>query len=273
MTGSNTKPLVTIITSTFNSEKYIEETIKSVINQTYTNWEWIIVDDCSDDSTKDLIAKYEEKDTRIKLVSLKTNSGGPAKPRNTALMIASGDFICFLDSDDVWIKNKIEKQLASIGDFDGVCSNFNIIDSKSNFVKHVNKSFAVKILKVFLKDRLIYFTNYININSAMIRNKKDHQFREEKEFVAIEDWIFWIEFIRNGQNIKLIPEPLIDYRVHQNAISQWNSNASHKKALHFFANFYKEKNITYFDFILITIVIRIKMLFRKTKRVLLGQID
>ena len=140
MTGSNTKPLVTIITSTFNSEKYIEETIKSVINQTYTNWEWIIVDDCSDDSTKDLIAKYEEKDTRIKLVSLKTNSGGPAKPRNTALMIAS-----MIDG-----KSKIENLFLATGHyrngvlFSAITSDiiFRLVQNKS--LKEIEKSFLEK---------------------------------------------------------------------------------------------------------------------------------
>ncbi|EPL1602607.1 glycosyltransferase family 2 protein [Acinetobacter baumannii] len=102
--------LVSIITPSYNSAKYIGKTIDSVISQTYKNWELIIIDDCSIDSSVDIIKDYENKDKRIKLIQLKENSGA-AVARNTGIQLARGRFIAFLDSDDSWLPEKLEKQL------------------------------------------------------------------------------------------------------------------------------------------------------------------
>ncbi|WP_196886342.1 glycosyltransferase family 2 protein [Aureivirga sp. CE67] len=101
---------VSIITPCYNSEKYIEKTIKSVQSQTYENWEMLIVDDKSTDNSVSIIKNLSIKDSRIKLFSLKENMGA-AHTRNYALERVSGDFVAFLDSDDLWKNNKLEKQL------------------------------------------------------------------------------------------------------------------------------------------------------------------
>ncbi|MBR7157068.1 MAG: glycosyltransferase family 2 protein, partial [Bacteroidales bacterium] len=105
------KPLVSIITPSYNSEKYIDETIQSVIAQTYSNWEMLIVDDCSNDTTRNIVKKYILSDSRIKLYELPHNSG-PSVARNTAIGKANGTFLAFLDSDDIWFPNKLEEQIA-----------------------------------------------------------------------------------------------------------------------------------------------------------------
>ncbi|KRJ22110.1 glycosyl transferase [Acinetobacter baumannii] len=102
--------LVSIITPSYNSAKYIGKTIDSVISQTYKKWELIIIDDCSTDSSVEIIKDYENKDNRIKLIQLKENSGA-AVARNTGIQLARGRFIAFLDSDDSWLPEKLEKQL------------------------------------------------------------------------------------------------------------------------------------------------------------------
>lgn len=103
------KELVSIIMPSYNTERYISESIKSVINQTYKNWELLIVDDCSTDSTDEIIKKFcYEK--RIKYFKNKKNSGA-AVSRNKALKEAKGKWIAFLDSDDLWFPEKLEKQI------------------------------------------------------------------------------------------------------------------------------------------------------------------
>lgn len=102
---------VSIITPAFNASHYISETITSVQDQTFTDWEMIIVDDCSKDNTYELACSFSEKDKRIRVIKREKN-GGVAAARNTALEAATGDFIAFLDSDDIWMPNKLEKQLA-----------------------------------------------------------------------------------------------------------------------------------------------------------------
>lgn len=102
--------LVSIITPSYNSAIFIKESIDSVIGQTYTNWEMIIVDDCSLDNSNAIIEGYIKKDNRIKLIKLDENSG-PAVSRNRAIKEAKGRYIAFLDSDDFWDKYKLTRQL------------------------------------------------------------------------------------------------------------------------------------------------------------------
>ncbi|MFC3024824.1 glycosyltransferase family 2 protein [Vibrio zhugei] len=102
--------LVSIITPTHNSEKFIEETIRSVLEQTYIYWELIIIDDCSHDSSFDIIKRYSDLDERIKVFQLDKNSGA-AVARNLGIEKANGRFISFLDSDDLWAKDKLASQV------------------------------------------------------------------------------------------------------------------------------------------------------------------
>ena len=101
---------VSIITPSYNSERYISETIDSVINQTYENWEMLIIDDSSTDNSINIISDYCSSENRIKLIKLEEN-GGAAVARNRGIKEAEGRFIAFLDSDDLWHPEKLEKQL------------------------------------------------------------------------------------------------------------------------------------------------------------------
>lgn len=102
--------LVTVVTPSYNAEKYLAHTIESVLAQTYQNWEMLIVDDCSPDNANELIEHYAKKDSRIKLIILEEN-GGAAVARNKAIELAKGRYIAFLDSDDRWLPHKLETQI------------------------------------------------------------------------------------------------------------------------------------------------------------------
>lgn len=102
--------LVSIITPSYNCAKFVEETIQSILSQTHTNWELLFQDDCSTDNTKEIVVKYAEKDSRIKYECNAYNSGA-AITRNNALRRAKGKWIAFLDSDDIWLPDKLEKQI------------------------------------------------------------------------------------------------------------------------------------------------------------------
>ena len=102
--------LVSIITPSYNSERFISDTINSVIEQTYDNWELIIVDDASYDQTPKIIIRFLSKESRIKAIFLKENIG-PSEARNQAIRIAKGRFIAFLDSDDLWLPNMLDAQI------------------------------------------------------------------------------------------------------------------------------------------------------------------
>lgn len=101
-------PLVSIVIPAYNCATFISDTIKSIQAQTYENWELFIINDCSTDNTKDIVKSVS--DARIKLVEQKKN-GGAAKARNTGIMQAGGQFLAFIDSDDLWQPEKLEKQM------------------------------------------------------------------------------------------------------------------------------------------------------------------
>lgn len=102
--------LVSVITPVYNAEEFLRETMDSVLNQTYKNIEYLLIDDCSTDSSPSIIKEYQEKDSRVKYIKLAQNSGA-AVARNTGIENAAGRYIAFMDSDDVWYLDKIEKQL------------------------------------------------------------------------------------------------------------------------------------------------------------------
>ncbi len=105
------KPLVSIIIPVYNAENFLKKTIDSIKLQTYDNWEAIFIDDCSTDDSILIISKEQENESRIKLIKNSSNCG-PACTRNKGIELAKGEFICFLDSDDFWPKEKIYKQLS-----------------------------------------------------------------------------------------------------------------------------------------------------------------
>lgn len=106
-----TNPLVSIVTPCYNAKDTISQTILSVINQTYQNWELLVVDDCSTDNTAEIIAEYSGKDNRIKYFKTDVSSGSPSLPRNIGIENAKGEYIAFLDSDDIWFPNKLKQQI------------------------------------------------------------------------------------------------------------------------------------------------------------------
>lgn len=139
--------LVSIITPTYNCGRFIAETIRSVQAQTHRNWEMLIVDDCSSDNTKAVVEQFSADDKRIKYYCLPTNSGA-AVARNTALKMAKGRWIAFLDSDDLWTPDKLEKQLRfmvdnnydfSYHEYSEINEDSSVISGKISGPKHISK--------------------------------------------------------------------------------------------------------------------------------------
>ena len=104
--------MISIIIPAYNAEKYLESTIQSVINQTYTDWELIIINDGSNDGTLELISNFKDRDSRIKVFSYE--NAGVAHSRNRGIAKARGEYIAFLDADDLWTPNKLEMQLEAL---------------------------------------------------------------------------------------------------------------------------------------------------------------
>lgn len=199
--------LVSIITPSFNSANYIVATIQSVLAQTYQNWEMIIVDDCSIDNSCDVIEKYMEEDSRIKLLRLSENSG-VAAARNTGLDYARGDFVAFLDSDDKWFKTKLEKQI-------NIFNQYPEIDIIYTAYHRFNNHGIIKLINVpeSINYKQLLKGNPIGNLTAIYNFKKYPDVRQKK--IGHEDYLFWLEIFRSSKEIKGfgIQEPLAYYRV------------------------------------------------------------
>lgn len=207
------KDLVSIITPSYNSSNFIEETINSVLNQTYENWEMIIVDDCSTDNSVEIINEYLEKDNRIKLLVNEKNKGA-AETRNEALKIAKGRFIAFLDSDDLWNCNKLEKQIQFMieNKYPISFTAYNLIDEKGRSIGHNIRTVKEINYRGYLKNTIIGMSTSI-IDMSLV---KLFQF---KNIRTRQDTYLWITLLKRGHKAYGLSTILATYRVRRDSIS------------------------------------------------------
>ncbi len=208
----DTENCVSIITPSYNSERFIKKTIESVLSQTYTNWEMLIVDDGSTDDSPSLIEKHTRIDGRIKLLRLKRNSG-VATARNTAIAEAKGRYIAFLDSDDLWMPEKLEKQLRFMGEKDAVitCTAYLKMDEPGNIKDEI----------VNVPERTTY-SELLKSNSIACLTAMYDIKRIGKVYmcnVGHEDYTVWLRILRMGHDAYGLNQPLAIYRVRDSSLS------------------------------------------------------
>ncbi|WP_195939936.1 glycosyltransferase family 2 protein [Romboutsia sp. 1001713B170131_170501_G6] len=198
--------LVSIITPMYNSGKFIRNTIESVLKQTYEDWEMIIVDDCSKDESPEIVKSYTKKDERIKYIRVSENKG-VSNARNVALKNASGRYIAFLDSDDIWEITKLEKQIRFMKEKNCAISftSYELINEenqKLNKVVGVPKSVDYKTL---LKG------NVLGCLTVVI-DKSKLNFDIKMSGVRHEDYVLWLSILKRGYIAYGLDEVLAQYR-------------------------------------------------------------
>ena len=203
--------LVSIIMPTYNCAKFIGKTIESVIAQTYENWELIIVDDCSKDNTEEVVSEY--KDNRIKYHRLENNSGA-AVARTEAMKKASGRYMAFLDSDDLWKKDKLEKQLEFMNknNYNFTCTEYEQIDEEGHKLN--------KVIKV--KKRADYNRILLDCpvgNSTVMYNVEKLGKFEVPNIRKRNDDALWLQILKKEKYIYGMPDILMEYRIRSNSIS------------------------------------------------------
>lgn len=205
--------LISIIMPAYNAGNTISESIQSVLDQTYQNFELIVVNDCSSDNTKEIVEDYIKSDFRIKLIDKKVNQG-VASARNTGLDHALGEFIAFLDSDDKWQKTKLEKQIR-------IFNQYPEIDLVYTAYYRFNNSGIGKLVEVprFINSKQLLKGNPIGNLTAIYNFKKFPEIRQKK--IGHEDYLFWLELFNSSNDVKGfgIQEPLAYYRVAENGTS------------------------------------------------------
>ena len=207
------KPLVSIIMPAYNAEKTIVESIESVLRQTYTNWELIVVNDGSKDSTTAVVlAIYDE---RLRLIE--QENGGVANARNNGINNAKGQYIAFLDSDDLWVEEKLERQIRTlVGGKHKMC--FSKTWCFGENINHTSDCFVNVALDFEDKDKILVY-DFIPILTVLIaKDVLDEVGYFDERFQGVEDWDLWIRVLQKYEAIYL-DEFLAKYRISSTGLS------------------------------------------------------
>ena len=207
------EPLISVITPCYNGEKFIGDAIESVINQTYQNWEIIIIDDGSTDDSKEIVDKYR-MDQRIKYVQHDANKG-IAKTKNTGIRLARGDYLAFLDQDDIWLPSKLELQANCFKnqeeDVGMICTGMIFTDEKLQY-QRIFMGFKDDNQKELVKSMYLQSTNSASV--MMIKKKCFSQLGLFDEgLYGWDDFEMWMR-IASQYKIKYIREAVVKKRVH-----------------------------------------------------------
>lgn len=203
--------LVSIIMPSYNTAKFIAESIKSVVAQTYTNWELLIVDDCSTDNTDEIVQPFLF-DERIKYFKNEKNSGA-AVSRNKALREAKGKWIAFLDSDDLWLPEKLERQIAFMKKYDYkfTYTDYEKIDEASAPL-NILVSGPEKVT-----EKAMYRYCWIGCLTVMY-DAEQIGLIQIKDIKKNNDYAMWLQ-VAKKEHCYLLPENLAKYRIREKSIS------------------------------------------------------
>ncbi|MGG5208980.1 glycosyltransferase family 2 protein [Chryseobacterium sp. MIQD13] len=199
---------ISVIVPCYNQAAYLDECLQSLMDQTFTDWECIIVNDGSRDNTEEIAKKWIEKDSRFQYIS--KENGGISSARNAGLEKASGEYIQFLDSDDTLHREKFSKSLSGEKKYPLIISQFTIYRNKTHYpgYNRIEKDFATFENIVFGWN--LRFT--IPIHCALISRKLLEGFTFDPSLSINEDWLMWIYITKTNPEVLLIDEPLAHYR-------------------------------------------------------------
>jgi glycosyltransferase involved in cell wall biosynthesis len=206
--------LVSIIMPSYNSANYIEESIRSVMAQSYPHWELLIADDCSTDETQTVVTKMMEKDSRIKFLPASKNFG-PAVTRNRAIDAAQGRFIAFLDSDDLWNSEKLTKQITFMKQHNIALSYgwYNVIDEDGKHLKTINQLPTKTTYNQLLRNQIIGCLTSV-YDTHICGKQKMPVIRKRQDFAL------WLKILKQGHTAYCLEDVLGSYRIRANSVSR-----------------------------------------------------
>ena len=205
--------LVSVIIPVYNSEKFLKETLNSVLNQKYKNIEIIIINDCSVDNSENIIKSYCVKYKNI-IYYKKQKNEGVAVARNLALDIAKGRYVAFLDSDDLWEKEKVEKQITLMKEKEAFIS-YTAIEMID---EHQNKIKSKREVQEIIDYNFLLHNTMIATSSVIVDRKKTGNFKMPLRRSG-QDYATWLMLLRNGDKAYGINEALVKYRIRNNSLS------------------------------------------------------
>ncbi|PTO96264.1 glycosyl transferase family 2 [Vibrio sp. 10N.286.48.B8] len=218
--------LVSIITPTYNAIEFIEDTYNSILNQSHTEWEWLVTDDCSHDGTYELLLKLSGKDNRVKVFRNEKNSGA-AVSRNNSISHIRGEYFAFIDSDDLWSTTKLEKQLSFMisNNVEFTFTAFEMIDESGLSLNktvdtHLNKALDYHDM---LKKKATLGCSTVMLKSCLFKDLRMPLIRTG------QDYAFWLSILKLGYSVYPINDVLTSYRIVKNSISRNKINKAQRQ--------------------------------------------
>lgn len=209
----SSSPLVSVVTPCYNAEATIANTIESVLTQSYPNWEMLIIDDASSDRSAEIIHSFVLKDSRIRYFRTDRPSGSPSLPRNIGIDNSKGKYIAFLDADDIWIYNKLEKQIQFIEN-----NNYSFVYSdyeKMNYLGIRNN----RMIKMPPYSTFWDVIETCTIPCLTVLMTRDIIGNTRFKQIPKEDFAFWLDILKKGVNAYNVGEVLAIYREQQQSRS------------------------------------------------------
>ncbi|MCM1006893.1 MAG: glycosyltransferase [Ruminococcus flavefaciens] len=202
------KDLVSIITPVYNCAKYLSNTIESVQKQTYTNWEMLLVDDCTPDNSAEIIQAYVKKDNRIRYIKQLKN-GGAALARNAGLDAAKGRYIAYLDADDIWLPNKLERQIKFMtkNNVQFSCCDYEKIEADGTSLNKI-----VHMPRTITYNQLLSNTIIQTVGVIVDLDMVDRKLLIMPNVRRGQDSATWLQMLRNGVEFVGQNEVLAQYR-------------------------------------------------------------
>ncbi|HEU6446895.1 MAG TPA: glycosyltransferase family A protein [Verrucomicrobiae bacterium] len=214
-----TAPLVSVVIPAFNAAATIAQSLESIRNQTFATFEAIVVDDGSTDNTAEIVQKFSAEDSRFTLLQQK--NAGVSAARNAALDRARGEFIAFLDADDLWLPQKLERQIELLNanpQFNFTFTNFFVWDGERELAIYYSRK---KMPRGDVSRQLLRSTLFLP-SIVLFRRELLGDCRFDPTFCGGEDWDFWLQLMARGLSAAGVAEPLARYR-------RWDGNATAKK--------------------------------------------
>ena len=259
------KDLVSVVMPTHNGDRFLENSIRSILAQTYANLELLITDDCSDNNTTlEILHRYQELDSRVDVLYLKENKG-PGYARNKSIERAKGRYIAFCDSDDIWFADKLERQLAFMREKDGIlcCSSYIVCNEN-------DENIGIRITPVRITYKMLERDNKIGCLTAIYDIKKLGEKYYMPTLRKRQDWALFLIILQKCRIAYGMVEPLAYYRDRSHSVSsnKFSLVKYNVAVYHEILKFSWLKSYFYFFFLFLpTYVAKLYRRYRDTKRI------
>ena len=270
--NNDSQPLVSIIMSVFNGEQFLQQAIDSILSQTYSHWEFIIIDDACNAATKSILKRYDN-DGRFKIITNTTNQG-LTKNLNMAIDFCEGEFIARMDGDDISLSERLNEQVNFLLKHQRTAAVFgfvDLVDEMGTFIGYWPDDRKASTYDK-IKHRLP-FSNCVAHPTVMIRKNVLQQYKYNENQAYSQDWDLWLRLVSDGIIIEKINKPVLLYRIHKNSVTKISNKRSaflkiHKSYIRYLKKVWKDKKINGYNLLIHTgfILNLVKLGLSKIKR-------